>query len=821
MPTNNLIELKINHEKLYTDFRDKCTILDVYEYLGGDKNTLRALSNGEYSGFAIWRQEKHRSASYNPIKDLAFDHADNTGFNSYSLLKECLNDKQATYKTMCQMACLNIDDYYFNHTKIEKKVNPNLPKFRDLSQKNIDFIKLRRGIDYNSLTEEQKATIKEDEKGVICLLYIYKGEIEFYQRWLPDTENKYMSGKGMSPKATFNLGGLNSIKTGEDLWLVEGRFDEICMQLSGFNCVSTFNAKGGADEIATFINQNHKSFKNIYIALDNDKIGKEGTENIIKKLSNSTLKNGVYKAFLINNSEEKKQDANDFFRRGKIKKTHFVRALIEPRLDEETLEREGIKFYSITEKGGVIIDQRPLGLFLEYLGFRNLKIAPETYKVVRVVNNRYKYVDETEIMDIVESKVLQLPYGKSIFNKLFNGSNVYLRFNSSSIKYLKKITNEQDTDTLHTSKIYYRNGFLLVEKDQITLRDYSELDKPIFEEDIKNFDFDESYLENTKIGEFEKFASLTQNNNQDRILKLRSTLGYLCHRYNNPSHKKAVIFTDGHGEIDINSGGSGKSIMAKSIRYIRNLVIEDGKKFNSEERFAYQKMTPKTEILYIDDIRAKFVLEYLFSCITEGFTVEQKNKQAFTVIAKLLLSSNRPMKINYQDGSTIRRIIEVEFGDYFHGTLTINGLSKPEHTPLIEFGHNLFDEWSNEEWQLFYVYMAQNIQLYFNKGISTIQTEGIKRRRLQASINGDKKERPLLYEFFEEKLIVDKKPFKGIIKPKDLMESYFEYVQQHLENTSETIRQRGFTDKLKEYLNGKGLAYKQDKDMYGAYFIIL
>lgn len=816
------------HQNIAQTLKEKIGIVELVRYCGYEPNKENKITS-------IYKpEEKTPSLQLNlkgPKNPEDYYYCFSTGesgdiFKFYGDLHhlDTKNDFNKILQELTQIFNISIDTNLMKQPLIKPKILeseiklPNLPTFYDLSKENQAILKSKRNIDYNDLNAEQKRIIKQDNKKVICLLYIYNNQTQFYQRWLPDTNNKYMSGKDTTPKASFNLGGLNTIKHNEDLWIVEGFFDMICMQLSGFNCVASYNANGGTSEIANFINQHYTAFKNIYIALDNDSAGQEGCNQIIKKLDNLVLKNRVYKAYLINNTKDKKQDVNDFFRENKLKKTHFVKTLIESRLDEETLEKENIKFYNLTEKGSVIINQRPLGLFLEYLGFRNLKIAPDTYKVVRVVDNRYRYTDETEIMDIIESKVLQLPDGDLVFNKLFNGSNIYLRFNSSSIKYLKKIDNQQDDDTLYTSKIYYKNGYLLIEKDSISLKDYSQLDKPIFEEDIKNFDFDESYLEKTKTGEFEKFAYLTQNNNQDRISKLRSTLGYLCHRYDNSSHKKAVIFTDGHGELDVNSGGSGKSVMAKSVRFIRNLVIEDGKKFNSDERFAYQKMTSKTEILYLDDIKARFELEYLFSCITEGFTVEQKNKQAFTVIAKLLLSSNKPMKINYKDGSTIRRIIEVEFGDYFHGSLTINGLLKPEHTPLIEFGHNLFDEWNAEEWQLFYVYMAQNIQLYFNQGIVTVEADGIKQRRLQNSINGDKSERPLLYEFFENNLIVENRPFRGIIKPKDLMSQYFVYIKENYENTGEIVRQRGFTEKLKEYLDGKAIAYEQEKDMHGIYF---
>jgi hypothetical protein len=167
----NITNDKINHDKLYKAFLEKSNILDVYEFIGGDKNRLISQSNGEFSGLAVWRNEKNKSASFNPDKDLVNDFADGLGYNSYSLLKQHLNSKDEVYKAMCSISGLNINDYYYN-----KSINPVIeikvinPTLRQISPKNIEILKQKRNIDFHSLNDKQKDIFKEDEKGNICLL---------------------------------------------------------------------------------------------------------------------------------------------------------------------------------------------------------------------------------------------------------------------------------------------------------------------------------------------------------------------------------------------------------------------------------------------------------------------------------------------------------------------------------------------------------------------------------------------------------------------------------------------------------------------------
>jgi hypothetical protein len=199
-----------------------------------------------------------------------------------------------------------------------KNIDKNLiPQFYPLNEENKTKLIQLRNIYYSQLNQQQQSIIVQDGPGVICLLYKLKGETKLYQRWNPESkEYKYLVGKGTTPKDTFALAGLNTLKTNSDLWIVEGFFDMICMQLSGFNCVSKFNARANSDLVAQWIIENHESFKDIYIALDSDKDGQFGTDSLIKELVRLKYDKRLYRAIMKLPEHRTKFDANDIWNTG-------------------------------------------------------------------------------------------------------------------------------------------------------------------------------------------------------------------------------------------------------------------------------------------------------------------------------------------------------------------------------------------------------------------------------------------------------------------------------------------------------------------------
>ena len=100
----------------------------------------------------------------------------------------------------------------------------------------------------------------------------------------------------------------------------------------------------------------------------------------------------------------------------------------------------------------------------------------------------------------------------------------------------------------------------------------------------------------------------------------------------------------------------------------------------------------------------------MFSVITEGITVEKKNKDSikipFSKSPKVALTTNYTIKGS--GASFTRRRWELELASYY----------TPSFTPMHEFGKFLFgDEWDDDDWCQFDNYMINNLQLFLNSGL--------------------------------------------------------------------------------------------------------
>ena len=177
---------------------------------------------------------------------------------------------------------------------------------------------------------------------------------------------------------------------------------------------------------------------------------------------------------------------------------------------------------------------------------------------------------------------------------------------------------------------------------------------------------------------------------------MESTLGYLQHGYKNLSYCPAVILND---EVisDNPEGGTGKGLVMSALAQMKKLVVIDGKAFAFERSFPYQLVSADTQILCFDDVKKNFDFERLFSVVTEGLTLEKKNKDAikipFDKSPKIAITTNYPIKGS--GNSFERRKWELELHQHYN----------KDNTPVMEFGKHFFADWDDEDWCKFDNYM--------------------------------------------------------------------------------------------------------------------
>ena len=408
--------------------------------------------------------------------------------------------------------------------------------------------------------------------------------------------------------------------------------------------------------------------------------------------------------------EEKINQIQQRLRRGESKKAirqDLQESSLAPEVIDSVLakaeEDNSVKFWTMSSKGVVKAIPLIFKKFLESNGY--FKFCPEGqkhYVFVKVTNNLIDHCSEKDIKDFILGHLHGME-DMAIYNFFADQTRL---FKEDFLSLLGTIDIFFIEDTKDTSYLYYENCAVKITKDNVEAIDYLELQGFVWKAHIINRVYSACELQDNN---FKTFLSNISNKEQERILTLESTLGYMMHGHKDISYSPAVILND-ENISDTANGGTGKGIWLQAVGHMKKLVMIDGKAFSFDKSFPYQLVSADTQVLVFDDVKKYFDFERLFSVITEGITVEKKNKDSikipFSKSPKVALTTNYTIKGS--GASFTRRRWELELASYY----------TPSFTPTQEFGKFLFgDEWDEDDWCQFDNYMIKNLQLYLNSGL--------------------------------------------------------------------------------------------------------
>jgi hypothetical protein len=217
------------------------------------------------------------------------------------------------------------------------------------------------------------------------------------------------------------------------------------------------------------------------------------------------------------------------------------------------------------------------------------------------------------------------------------------------------------------------------------------------------------------------------------------SLGYLLHRYKDPSRPWCVFAMDAKISDDGEShGGSGKSIAYNSLTYFMQTVRMDGKNPNlTKNPHVYEQVTKHTDYILIDDCDRYLNFQFFFSPLTGALTVNPKNNKQYTLpyedVPKFAMTSN--FTPNQTDPSTERRILYTVFSDYYHHNS--KGEYKESRSPKDDFGKNLFFDFTESEWNLFINTMANCCSWYLNFDKIDPPMNNVEKRNLQTEMGAN------------------------------------------------------------------------------------
>ena len=424
--------------------------------------------------------------------------------------------------------------------------------------------------------------------------------------------------------------------------------------------------------------------------------------------------------------EERINNIRAKLRRGVSKKeiriqlqdSHLESDIIESVLNKVEEENAKQTFWDRNDKGVVKIIHIQFKQFLEDNGF--YKFCPEggkNYVFVKVTNNLIDHTSDKEIKDFVLNHLLELD-DIGVYNYFADQTRF---FKEEFLSLLSTIEIYFIGDTKDASYLYYKNCAVRITKEGVALLDYIDLGGYVWKDHVIDRNFVKCSV--SESFDFKKFVSNINGGDEGRIQSMESTIGFMLHGYKSLGFCPAVILND---EVisDNPEGGTGKGLIMNALSKMKKLVVIDGKSFAFERSFAYQLVSADTQILCFDDVRKHFDFERLFSVITEGLTLEKKNKDAikipFAKSPKIAMTTNYAIK--GAGNSFARRKWELELHQYY----------SKDFTPQDEFGRLMFGDWNDDDWCEFDNYMIGCLKSYLRTGLVKSKFVNLKIRQLSA-----------------------------------------------------------------------------------------
>jgi len=448
-----------------------------------------------------------------------------------------------------------------------------------------------------------------------------------------------------------------------------------------------------------------------------------------------------------------------------------------------------IRFWQIVD-GKANIIRNTLIEFLEAEGFGKMFLGKD-YIFIQETENVIREVSTVLIKDFVLDYVNEISdtgLRRIVKESIIKSAKTL--FSDATLECLKTVETSFAESSKGKALFFFNNCWVEVNKDKIEVNNYNTLNGCIWEKQL----IKRKFVHTKEKTQFEKFINNVCRNDEERINALKSAIGYLLHSYKDPTKSKSIIFID--EKLSENAfGRSGKGLIANAIKQLKNVLRIDGKNFKFDKSFPFQSVNPDTQILFFDDVTKKFGFEKLFSIITEGITIEKKNKNEFEIpyekSPKILITTNH--SITGSDDSSKARQFVVEFSDFYNAN----------HEPLDDFGKMFFKEWDEAEWNAFDNFMIECCQYYLRNGLKEYEYVNLIKKKLIDETNQE----------FEE--FIKEVPLNIEHNKKDL----FEQFKKEYEDYGQ-IRQNTFSKWTKVYAELYDLRIDERKSGADRYFTL-
>ncbi len=409
-------------------------------------------------------------------------------------------------------------------------------------------------------------------------------------------------------------------------------------------------------------------------------------------------------------------------------------------------------------------------IFLQRRGFWRQRLTGGKHRVIRVDENIVNEVYQDDIQEFVYDFTSQIEELK-VLRMLMQGNATY--FGPEKLRNLSFYQPPFMTPSRASQVLCFRDTFWFITEKDITVHKHVELPGAVWRGDVIDFnptkidDFitieegfhpqcplrvvfavDDSdwckYISATsdlhwrdKRDTETSFPSTGEEMEEKDWIRMHTLMtcmmdkiiatGHTVSNFMDPAEMKAVICMDAQeSKSGKSEGGTGKSLFAGQFEYLFPVHRINGKqKDMTLDRFLYDGVDERTRLILVDDCRRTMDFEGFFSYITSGLIAENKGVGKKPVgLKRWVFTTN--FSIRGEDRSHLRRQYNLAFSDYF----------STDRDPFKVFGHSLFYEWDDKQWNYWYNFIAYSIQQRMRHGLKTFANEeDIKRRKLRDMIS--------------------------------------------------------------------------------------
>ena len=419
----------------------------------------------------------------------------------------------------------------------------------------------------------------------------------------------------------------------------------------------------------------------------------------------------------------------------------------------------------------------------------------EQYLIVSNEQGIFRQIKPTLALDYIVSRIRGVDVKAAAHFREMRASKLAKESMEAYAGIVRKL--KMPKDSLASVYAPFKNGLLKIEKDKIYIHedDFCDFDILIDSQTLKRV-----FTVTDEKSEFESFiehACGSEENNpewKNRKHSIMTLIGYMICRKKEEVNYLNILTEETETE---NQGGTGKSIIMKSIQYWRKRFFKDMKRLNENTmRFMWSGLKPFTDYAQLDDLPKNANLELFFSPTTDALEYERKGKDEerldFEDAPKFIIGTNYFPR--GEGNSFYRRFRFFELSNHYGA----------DCDPRTEFGHSLFDGWDDLEWNRFDNFFVACVQTYLSDGLCPCNCTNIDQKRINSNMSIE------LADWIEQCVVCEEmlgeKQF-----PSEWVKGYTEWYKETYGQYAKTpYNAKYIKSKVKEYCDVKGFDFNND-----------